>query len=253
MTTAAIPIGEVLGLLKDEFVDISVSKIRFLESEGLIAPERTASGYRKFTETDVDRLRTVLRLQRDSFLPLRVIRDRLAAGENPEDIAPTAGAATPAADGAGRGTAETAARAADRPREDDPLAAPPDVKLTLSDLAATAGVTLQQAEALREFGVICPHGRDGLITFDGSDLAVTKIAREFLARGIEPRHLKTLRRIAEQEADIFGALVTASLRNPRPEVREQAAVTLREIACLARDLRQAYVGQSLRSVLDGDA
>lgn len=253
MTNAAVPIGEVLGQLKDEFADISVSKIRFLESEGLIAPERTASGYRKFTDIDIDRLRTVLRLQRDSFLPLRVIRDRLAAGEAPEDIAPTAGA-TPRTTGEGAGTpGEAVTRHAERARDDDPLAAPPDINLTLSDLAATAGVTLQQAEALREFGVICPHGRDGLTTFDGNDLAVARIAREFLSRGIEPRHLKTLRRIAEQEADIFGALVTASLRNPRPEVREQAAGTLREIARLARDLRQAYVGQSLRSVLDVDA
>lgn len=252
MTNASVPIGEVLGQLKDEFADISVSKIRFLEAEGLIAPERTASGYRKFSSADIDRLRTVLRLQRDSFLPLRVIRDRLAAGEAPEDIAPTKGRAPAADDGAARSAGESPTRV-ERAPDDDPLAAPPDVHLTLTDLAATAGVTVQQAEALREFGVICPHGRDGLVTFDGSDLAVARIAKEFLARGIEPRHLKTLRRIAEQEAQIFGALVTASLRNPRPEVREQAGATLREVARLARDLRHTYVAQSLRAVLDGDA
>lgn len=251
MTNGSVPIGEVLGQLKDEFADISVSKIRFLEAEGLIAPERTASGYRKFSNADIERLRTVLRLQRDSFLPLRVIRDRLAAGEAPEDIAATAGRAPAAVEG-GRPAGESPARI-ERAADDDPLAAPPEVHLTLTDLAATAGVTVHEAEALREFGVICPHGRDGLVTFDGNDLAVARLAKEFLARGIEPRHLKTLRRIAEQEAQIFGALVTASLRNPRPEVREQARTTLREVAGLARDLRRAYVAQSLRTVLDGDA
>lgn len=247
MTKPAMPIGEVLGLLKEEFPDISVSKIRFLESEGLIAPERTASGYRKFAEADIDRLRMVLRLQRDSFLPLRVIRDRLAAGESASDIAPPRGTAPSDGDAAPPRAPEPL------PVEDDPLAPPPDVRLTLTDLAATAQITMQEAESLREFGVICPHGRDGLVTFDGSDLAVAKLAKEFLARGIEARHLKTLRRIAEQEAQIYGALVGASMRNPRPEVRQQAVAQLTEIARLARDLRQAYVGQSLRAVLNGDA
>jgi hypothetical protein len=115
------------------------------------------------------------------------------------------------------------------------------------------GISAAEAEALREFGVICPHGRDGLITYDGTDLAVAKLAKEFLARGIEARHLKTLRRIAEQEAQLFAQLIAPAMRHRKPEVRDEAVVQLTEVARLARDLRQAYVGQSLRAALNGDA
>lgn len=251
MTKPAVPIGEVLAQLKDEFPDVSVSKIRFLESEGLIAPERTASGYRKFAEADIEQLRTVLRLQRDSFLPLRIIRDRLAAGESAADIAPGTGASP--AHPYQQDTAEAPVSRAPEPiRKDDPLEAPEAANLTLTDLAATAGISVPEAEALREFGVICPHGSDGLVTFDGTDLIVAKLAREFLVRGIEARHLKTLRRIAEQEAQLFSQLIAPAMRNRKAEVRDEAAVQLTEVARLARDLRQAYVGQTLRAALNGD-
>ncbi|HVL33759.1 MAG TPA: MerR family transcriptional regulator [Actinomycetota bacterium] len=247
-------IGEVLSVLKSEFPDISVSKIRFLESEGLIAPERTASGYRKFVKADLDRLRFILKLQRDSFLPLKVIRERLAAADaSPEGVLAGASQASRAPQSKAETPSPAPAAAAPAPEpEEDLTQAPAPVQMTESDLADATGVDLKQIEALRDFGVICKHTRNGSAYFDADDLSITRLAGEFLKLGIEPRHLKTLRRFAEQEAALFEQVVTPALRNRRPDAREQAAGTLTELAKLSRALRQTYLRQSLRSTLTGE-
>lgn len=245
-------IGEVLAVLKAEFPDVSVSKIRFLESEGLIAPERTASGYRKFHQRDLERLRFILKLQRDSFLPLKVIRERLAATD--------AGAATPEQISTPSVTppvvpphAEPAGAPAVEPEPDDDLAEPQTgVRMNENDLSIAAEMELQQVRALAEFGVICKHGSNGDVPyFDSDDLAVARIAKHFLRLGIEPRHLKTLRRYAESEAQMYEQLVSPSMRNRRPDARAQAVTTLAELAKLSRALRQAYLRQSLRGTISG--
>lgn len=250
-------IGEVLAVLKPEFPDVSVSKIRFLESEGLIEPERTPSGYRKFYTPDLERLRAILKMQRESFLPLKVIRERLAAGQNGSAAyAPAAAAPSPAAAPApqqphGESPAPPPPAAPVQP-EDDLFEPAQPVHLTESDLADAAELDLSQVRALREYGVVCEHSINGGTYFDGDDLHVGRIAGEMLKLGIEPRHLKTLRRFAEQEASLFEQLVTPGMRNRRPEARRQATETVGELARLARRLRQAYVRQSLRAVIDGD-
>lgn len=241
-------IGEVLQILRTEFPDVSVSKIRFLEAEGLIGPERTASGYRKFYQRDLDRLRFILKLQRDSYLPLRVIRERLAAFESGAVTAESG--ATPSSAPPPVTQPQQEPRPADE--EGDLASRAPAVHLTESDLAASAGLELSEVRALRDFGIVCEHQRNGGKYFDADDLHVAKIAHEFLKLGMEARHLKIFRRFAEQEAALFEQLVSPAIRTRRPEARQQAAETLNELARLGRKLRQAYLRQSLRPTLSGD-
>lgn len=249
-------IGEVLGVLQPDFPDVTVSKIRFLESEGLIDPERTASGYRKFYQRDLDRLRFILTLQRDSYLPLKVIRERLAQFD--------AGLVNGAAVAAGNGEA-TAAEAADagpasasrvpRPEvevDEDLAEAATALHLSETDLAAAAGLEPNQVATLREFGVIRAHAMNGDSYYDQDDLIVGKIARDFLQFGVEARHLKMFRQFAEREAALFEQIVLPALRNRSPETRKQATQSLSELARLSKKLRHAFLRQNLRAYLAGD-
>lgn len=248
-------IGQVLAALKQDFPDVSVSKIRFLESEGLIDPERTPSGYRKFAETDVARLRTILTLQRDSYLPLKVIREHLAAldaGETPPPPPPAAAPVQNAHDAAPAppATPPAPAPSVNGSSADDDIDAPvASLRLTESDLAEQTGLEPSQVRALRDYGVICTHTENGHPYFDGDDLAVARLARGLLDHGLDARHLKTLRRSAEQEASLYEQLVAPGLRSRKAEAREQAAGTLRELASLSRRLRHAYLRQNLRHLV----
>jgi len=262
-------IGEVLGVLQPEFTDVTVSKIRFLESEGLIDPERTPSGYRKFYQRDLDRLRFILTLQRDSYLPLKVIRDRLA--EFDAGLVPSAGASlapvpSPTAEPTGNGgqvaTAATAAPAAVAPTaraprpevevDEDLAESATALHMSENDLAAAAGLELSQVAMLREFGVICAHGMNGDTYFDQDDLIVGRIAKDFLQFGVEPRHLKMFRHFAEREAALFEQIVLPSFRHRSPETRKQASQSLSELARLSRKIRHAFLRQNLRAYLAGD-
>ena len=249
-----LSIGEVLAALKPEFADVTVSKIRFLEAEGLITPNRTNSGYRTFYPKDLERLRTILKMQRESFLPLKVIRERLASldagtitpeqatAPAPITIVPAAPepAVAPSAEGA-------------KEEHDIDLAQPAtNAHFTESDLAGATGLDLAQVQALKDFGVICEHRQNGTVFFDGDDVSVGELARDFLKLGIEPRHLKQLRRFAEQEAEMYTTLVGPGIRNRRADARGQAVETLGELANLSRRLRQAYVRQRMRAAISGD-
>jgi DNA-binding transcriptional MerR regulator len=236
-------IGEVLTLLKPEFSDVTISKIRFLESEGLIDPERTASGYRKFYQADLDRLRFVLKLQRDSYLPLKVIRERIAeydAGLRPPTPEPA--------------RAEAAPTPAPRPEVDvdeDLAETSTALQLSEAELAGVTGLELTQIASLREYGVLCAHGAKGAPYFDQDDVMVGRIAKDFLALGVEPRHLKMWRHFAEREAALFEQVVLPLMRNRSPEARKQASTTLTDLARLSKKLRHAFLRQSLRTYLAG--
>lgn len=249
-----LSIGEVLAALKPEFADVTVSKIRFLESEGLITPNRTNSGYRTFYPADLERLRTILKMQRESFLPLKVIRERLASLDagtiTPEQAtAPAPITIVPAAPEAAVAPSPEVAK--DEPDID--LAEPAaNAHFTESDLAGATGLDLTQVQALKDFGVICEHRQNGTAYFDGEDVAVGELARDFLKLGIEPRHLKQLRRFAEQEAEMYTTLVGPGIRNRRADARGQAVETLGELAKLSRRLRQAYIRQRMRAAISGD-
>ena len=210
--TAHRSIGEVLASLSDEFPDVTISKIRFLEGQGLIEPERTPSGYRRFQPADVERLRFILREQRDNFLPLKVIRERL------DEIDANGG--FPAPPGAqerlldprtvdelfARTRQEAAAGAlvaevADDPVGDDLVDAPSGVSLTRSELARAAGISDDDLARLEEFGLVTPalSTRDRVL-FDDDALVIARACAGFMAHGIEPRHLRMYRAFADREA-----------------------------------------------------
>lgn len=234
-------IGEVLNQLKEDFEDITISKIRFLESEGLVYPDRTESGYRKFTDDDVDRLRFVLTAQRDHYLPLKVIReqlDRLDAGEQmPAGPLPEGGA-------------PSGERAAEDPDLEELAAAPGDVTMGVRELGEATGLDPAQIRALREYGVLGDKS-DEKTTFDGDDLVAAKAARELLQLGLEPRHLRMYRQFVEREMALFDQLVLPTMRQRDPEARRQAVRQLETLSALTSRLQSALLARALRSHIHG--
>ncbi len=239
-------IGEVLNRLKDEFDDITISKIRFLESEGLITPDRTESGYRKFTEPDIDRLRYVLRSQRDRYLPLKVIKDhldRLDAGLPVEEAAPVVPAPDPEAPAA-VAPAEAAPGDAAAPSPSILAAGATDVQLTLAELADASGLETADIQALRDHGLIA-----GDSSFDGDDLQAARAAASLLAAGLEARHLRMYRQFADRELALFQQLVTPLLRQRNPGSRQAAQEQTDELAAHGARLHRILLGRELRALL----
>ncbi len=253
-------IGEVLNRLKDEFDDITISKIRFLESEGLISPDRTDSGYRKFTDPDIDRLRYVLRSQRDRYLPLKVIKDeleRLDAGlpiddrpaAPPEAVTGTEPGhpAAPVVGSSPDGTAPVAVPAA--PASAPPArsvfdAGPTDVTLSLQELCDASGLEAQDIRSLADHGLI-----RGDTTFDGDDLQIARTAAQLLEIGLEPRHLRMYRQFADRELSLAEQLVSALLRQRNPEARATAQRRVDEIVEHGARLHRAVLARELRALL----
>jgi DNA-binding transcriptional MerR regulator len=229
-------IGEVLVNVKTEFPDITISKIRFLESEGLITPERTPSGYRKFYADDVERLKSILRLQRDEYLPLKVIKERLLkadSGEDPDQ--PTLEQATSGVDTDGGG--------------EDLAEAPTGLQMSLEEMAAATGVERERIKELEQFGIVCTHGPEGGRYYDGDDYVTLSIVKDFLRFGIEPRHLTMYKHFAERESAFFEALVAPTLRQKNPDARRAATQTLGELTTTSRKFKQALLRNALRDNL----
>jgi DNA-binding transcriptional MerR regulator len=248
-------IGEVLNQLKDEFEDITISKIRFLESEGLIYPDRTESGYRKFSDDDIDRLRFILTAQRDHYLPLKVIREQLGrvdAGESPASPSPSV-RARPGDHDAGERAAELAqALEAAGAGGDRPILEPPPapVALSLRDFCDATGLEPGQVRALRDFGIIGERG-DESGPFDGDDLLAARAARDLLRLGLEPRHLRMYRQFVDREVALFEQLVTPLLRQRNPEARRQATRQLEKLATLTGRLKRSLLARALRGYVHG--
>jgi DNA-binding transcriptional MerR regulator len=224
-------IGEVLNRLKAEFDDVTISKIRFLESEGLIAPNRSDSGYRQFSTADVDRLRYVLRAQRDRYLPLRVIKDELArldaglaveleAADPPTTIGP---------DAAPSATSVTGALS--------------DVALDRTELAQAAGLATEAIDELIEHGLL-PRN----VPYDGDDLRLVRIAAELMRRGLDARHLRTYRLAAEREVTLIEQLVVPLLRQRNPESRRRAASQIEELVELGTRLHTLLMERQLAAL-----
>jgi DNA-binding transcriptional MerR regulator len=224
-----LSIGEVLLALKTEFPDITISKIRFLEGEGLIEPERTASGYRKFYDHDVERLRSILRMQRDEYLPLKVIKERLARQESGADEGP---APEPPSDG-----------------EEDLAEPPTGLQMSLEEMSAATGVDREIVGELERYGILCTHGSDGNTYFDGDDYVVLSIVKDLFKYGLEPRHLTMYRHFSEREASLFEAIILPMLRQRNPDARRAATESLTDLARLSRKLKQALLRTNLRQYL----
>ncbi|MGW0932997.1 transcriptional regulator FtsR [Streptomyces sp. NPDC002644] len=230
-------IGTVLSLLRDEFPEVTISKIRFLEAEGLVDPRRTPAGYRKFSAEDVERLARVLRMQRDGYLPLKVIRERLDVlesadrdqdGGNPLDGALTAG----------------------EPEEyrPDPLEQDPDheespaVRIGRDELLAAACTDEEQLAAWEAYGLIRPLPEGG---YDAAAVTVASLLAEMAAFGIEPRHLRAMKTAADRDAGLVDQVVAPLRKHPNPDTREDARVRARELAGLTTRLHSALVRTAL--------
>ena len=272
-----LSIGEVLGLLLEEFPDVTISKIRFLESQGLIDPERTASGYRKFYDNDVDLLRVILREQRENFLPLRVIRDRLESGAIEDPTGPTTpprgirsvGTIDDSDDDQRRSTPFLRRRRSRRrpaPRHDGgnrssrrcggrgnvrwiPITA--TTTLPPAICASMSGLTEPQLAELESYGLLAGKGTGDATLYTAGDLAIAQAAAGFMQHGIGGRHLKAWRQAAEREASLFEQMILPLLRQRNPQARQQAVATLTSLAALGGELRSAIVHSALSHHLDG--
>jgi DNA-binding transcriptional MerR regulator len=211
-----LTIGTVCRRLKPEFPDISISKIRYLEDQGLLTPKRTQGGYRLFGEDDVERLETILRLQRDEFLPLRVIREELAAGAGRERRKR-------------RGTLDSE-----------------EEGLELEELCERAGIEAARARELEEFGLLEPRVVHGQRVYSDADLDVA-LACETLSRyGIAPRHLRAFRTAADRESGLLEALAAPALRSRNPERRRAGIEDLQAMSEAAQELSQLLFTRNVR-------
>jgi DNA-binding transcriptional MerR regulator len=229
-------IGEVLVAVKTEFPDITISKIRFLESEGLIEPERTPSGYRKFYVEDVDRLKSILRMQRDEYLPLKVIKERLLKQDAGE---PVEGEEVEGEEGAESTATST----------EELATAPTGLQMSLEEMSAATGVERERIKELEGFGIVCSHGPEGARYYDGDDYIVLSIVKDFLRYGIEPRHLTMYKHFADRESSFFEALVAPTLRQRNPDARRAASQTLADLSVTSRKFKQALLRNALRDHL----
>ncbi|MGY1702523.1 transcriptional regulator FtsR [Geodermatophilus sp. SYSU D00766] len=236
--TPRLTIGAVLTALRDDFPDVTISKIRFLESEGLVAPQRTPSGYRKFSRADVDRLRYVLTAQRDHYLPLRVIKEHLDALDRG---LPVPGTGSPAVQAPGPSPA--AASVPDAPADAGTDA---DAPLDAAEFARAAGLEPGQLADCVQFGLLAPDA-DG--RHPAGDLPIARAAAGLARHGIEPRHLRVFRTGAEREAGLVEQLVAPVLRSRAEDARARAADKLAELSALSAQLHRALLEARLRDLL----
>ncbi|CAN5429646.1 MerR family transcriptional regulator [soil metagenome] len=279
--TDYLSIGEVLGLVLEEFPDVTISKIRFLESQGLIDPERTPSGYRKFYDADVELLRVILREQRENYLPLRVIKDRLDSGAiDPSGELPKPEGEFPDDDHQAEHQAEhqadhevdhevevevpsssiaghPAASRQSPPVEREPervTAGPqllPGVVLDRGELCSMVGLTASELEQLETYGIVAGRGNGSNAVFGEDAVEIAKIAVQFLRAGVDARHLRGWRTAVEREASLFEQLITPRLRQRNPEARADAVESLKRLEDLGGRLRTALMRTALRHHIDG--
>lgn len=224
IVSGTISIGEVLSLLKRDFPDVTISKIRFLEAEGLVTPERTAAGYRRFGQHDIDQLRAVLTLQRDQYLPLRVIRDHINEGL-PDPEAP------PRSPIAGSGL-----------QPDDFRAGAGRVRMTREELAEASGLAESFVAQLESIGLVWaqPAGH-----YDADALAIASIASRLSVFGVEARHLKPFRVVADRETGLVEQMATPYSQPRDRDGRERQQETIRELASLFVHLHAALLRAEL--------
>jgi len=222
MTTASqrerlLRIGEVVRRLTAEFPDISISKIRYLEDEGLLTPTRTQGGYRLFSEADLERLETILRLQRDEFLPLRVIRDELDAPGQKE-----------------------------RKRRRPTALGAEEETIELDELCERAGIDVGLARELEDFGLLAPQGSARDKRYLESDIDVAATCAQLMRYGVDPRNLRTFRTATGRQAALIEQLVAAALQARNPERRQSALRDLQQLAELASELSSLLFWRDLR-------
>jgi DNA-binding transcriptional MerR regulator len=226
----ALTIGAVVKQLEREFPEISISKIRYLEDQKLLAPRRTPGGYRLYGPADVDRLRTILRLQRDEFLPLRVIRQELAAGRADSDSQPAAPEPRPAAR-----------------RASFALRGPGSV-YRLEEVLEDTGADPGLVKELEDYGVIKAERRDGELLYDDTEREIVRAVTELKRFGVGGRNLRVFRTSADREAALLEQILAPALRSRNPERRKEAVEALENLAAIASHLKHLLLIRDLRKL-----
>jgi DNA-binding transcriptional MerR regulator len=240
---SGMSIGAVLDLLRPDFPDVTISKIRFLEAEGLVTPQRAASGYRRFTAYDCARLRFILTAQRDQYLPLKVIKAQLDAqpdGELPLDGSPYGVPRLVSVGG------DTGGSTAGRPGPDSASVAPTRIRLSREDLLERSGVDGELLTALLKAGVITT-GAGGF--FDEHAVVILQCARALAEYGVEPRHLRAFRSAADRQSDLIAQIAGPLVKAGKAGARDRADDLAREVAALAITLHTSLIKSAVRSVL----
>ncbi len=234
-----VGIGEVVDGLLGDFPEVSVSKLRFLESQGLITPHRTAKGYRKYSRVDLAKLRWILTQQRENFLPLRVIRERMAGVEW----------STRADEEANRlpdmDVSDRVRRLAPSPVSEPE---PEGSGMTLPQLAKASGLSLSQARELTRYGLMVPRPAADIDFYDAQALEVARIARQMFDQGLEPRHLRVFKASVDRELDLSIPAVQRLLQTGGPGAMRKARELLATQAALASSLREALVRRTLQNL-----
>jgi hypothetical protein len=226
----ALTIGAVCKILQSEFDDISISKIRYLEDQKLLTPRRTPGGYRLYSQADVERLRTILRLQRDEFLPLRVIRQELAAGGE-IDLG--------AGDGSERRQSGGSVRRAI-------LVNTSSAYLTLDQVIEETGAREELIAELENYGIVAPEKREGKVVYDETDREVIKAANELSRFGVGARNMRVFRTSADRESNLLEAVLGSSLRSRNPDRRKEALESLESLAATVSHLKHLLLVRDLR-------
>jgi DNA-binding transcriptional MerR regulator len=223
----ALTIGAVCKILQGEFDDVSISKIRYLEDQKLLNPRRTSGGYRLYSQSDVERLRTILRLQRDEFLPLRVIRQELAGGG---ELMLGDSERKPANGAARRAILVDTSRA----------------YLGLEEVVEETGAREELIGELENFGIVQPEKREGKTVYDETDREIVRAANELSRVGVGARNLRVFRSSADREAQLLEALLGPSLRSRNPERRKEALQSLESLAATVSHLKHLLLVRDLR-------
>jgi DNA-binding transcriptional MerR regulator len=222
----------VCKALKSEFPEISISKIRYLEDQKLLTPRRTQGGYRLYTQSDIQRLRTILRLQRDEFLPLRVIRQELAGGRAEREVA---------APGAAAGDGRSLRRASVATRD-------PGALYSLDDVVEETGAEATLVRELVDFGVIKGELRGGVRYFDETEREIVRAVSELARYGVGGRNLRVFRSSADREAQLLQSILAPALRSRNPERRKEAIEALENLASVTTHLKHLLLIRDLRKI-----
>jgi DNA-binding transcriptional MerR regulator len=238
--TKSLTIGAVCKTLQQEFPDISISKIRYLEEQKLISPRRTPGGYRLYSSSDIQRLRTILRLQRDEFLPLAVIRQELAAGRTVADrpAAPAASAGAPSPDGR---PASAIRRLSLSVREQGR-------KYSLDEVVEDTGAEPKLVLELEDYGIVKGELVGGTRYYDETQREIVRAVTELARYGVAGRNLRAFRTSAEREAALLQQILAPALRSRNPERRKEAIETLENLAAVASHLKHLLLIRDLRKL-----
>ena len=227
----SLTIGAVTKQLEREFPDISISKIRYLEDQKLLTPRRTQGGYRLYAPSDVDRLRTILRLQRDEFLPLRVIRQELASGRAETEV--SGGSSAPDPKALRRATLDVRG---------------PGSMYRLDEVLEDTGADHTLVKELEDYGVIRGEKHGGEVLYDDTEREIIRATNELRRFGVGGRNLRVFRTSADREAALLEQILAPALRSRNPERRKEAVEALENLAAIAAHLKHLLLIRDLRKL-----